>query len=169
MYVEWKRSNLTRIDAFSAPGGERGDRRIWDHWLLPDFHALSIHVGTQRITYVTYFIWLTWFMFKKHAGGQMYGEENRASSLRGTRWHEESVAGPRDVHPELQYVPLGAEGDMNMDDQRPSWIWFDPYCMIWMDVRVIQFFTISSQFIVLETPSHLATCEYYLLSILGRN
>ena len=131
-------------------------------------HPLYIHVGTQRITYVTYFIWLTWFMFKKHAGGQMYGEENRASSLRGTRWHEESVAGPRDVHPELQYVPLGAEGDMNMDDQRPSWIWFDPYCMIWVDVRVIQFFTIRSQLIVLETPSHLATCEYYLLSILGR-
>ena len=123
---------------------------------------------TKNYTHVTYFIWLAWFMFKKHAGGQMYGEENRASSLRGTRWHEESVAGPRDVHPELQYVPLGAEGDMNMDDQRPSWIWFDPYCMIWVDVRVIQFFTIRSQLIVLETPSHLATCEYYLLSILGR-
>ena len=125
---------------------------------------------TKNYTHVTYFIWLAWFMFKKHAGGQMYGEENRASSLRGTRWHEESVAGPRDVHPELQYVPLGAEGDMNMDDQRPSWIWFDPYCMIWVDVRVIQFFTIRSQLIVLETLSHLATCEYYqLLSILGCN
>ena len=67
MYVEWKRRNLIYIDAFSAPGGERGDRRIWDHWLLPDFHTLSISMLVHKELHICHIFHLIGVIYVQKA------------------------------------------------------------------------------------------------------